>query len=512
MAAGGRAERGVPGVRGAGAGRGRGRPHDRRRDGHRLPGAGAAPHRGAERLRARDRLDDRPSWWSLAIALGVPDDIFGELVHFGLVAGELFAGLLAIYIARLRTRARMAQYRAEVQYAVASTLQQHSALADAAPRLLREIGEPLGLRGRRPLGGRARPLAAMRGDLAGTGRARRGVRVAHAEPRARARAWACRDGCSPPARRSGSRTSPSTGSCPRADAAAEVGLRSAVAFPLRTSGGIVGVVELFSEQSRQADGAVLDLLGAVGGQIAEFLEASRSASALRESEARKARDARGGPRRGRDDRPPRAASWSSTRPPSRRFGYSREEAVGREMAELIVPPDLRAAHRTALQRCVDTGEGAPARPAGGAARHEARRLGVPDRAHDHPHRRRRPADVHRLHPRHHRPQGLRGGTRATARARARRAPGRRPVARPARRDPERRRRRGHRAGARRTAAVRERVGRARRWASSPSRSCWRRRSRRSASGSSRSTRRGARSRSSACRAGSRCRRDAARRT
>lgn len=41
----------------------------------------------------------------LAIALGVPDDVFGEGVHVGLVLGELFAGLIAMYIARLRTRA-----------------------------------------------------------------------------------------------------------------------------------------------------------------------------------------------------------------------------------------------------------------------------------------------------------------------------------------------------------------------------------------------------------------------
>ena len=40
------------------------------------------------------------------------------------------------------------------------------------------------------------------------------------------------------------------------------------------------------------------------------------------------------------------------------FGYSRDEAVGCEMAELIVPPDLRTDHRAALARCVESGEGA----------------------------------------------------------------------------------------------------------------------------------------------------------
>jgi PAS domain S-box-containing protein len=39
------------------------------------------------------------------------------------------------------------------------------------------------------------------------------------------------------------------------------------------------------------------------------------------------------------------------------FGYRRHEAVGRELAELIIPPPLRAQHRRALARCVETGEG-----------------------------------------------------------------------------------------------------------------------------------------------------------
>ena len=39
----------------------------------------------------------------------------------------------------------------------------------------------------------------------------------------------------------------------------------------------------------------------------------------------------------------------------RTFGYSREEAVGRELAELIVPPAQRVAHRAGLQRHLATG-------------------------------------------------------------------------------------------------------------------------------------------------------------
>jgi PAS domain S-box-containing protein len=40
------------------------------------------------------------------------------------------------------------------------------------------------------------------------------------------------------------------------------------------------------------------------------------------------------------------------------FGYTAEEALGREMAELIVPPSLRERHREGFARCVKVGGGA----------------------------------------------------------------------------------------------------------------------------------------------------------
>jgi sigma-B regulation protein RsbU (phosphoserine phosphatase) len=40
------------------------------------------------------------------------------------------------------------------------------------------------------------------------------------------------------------------------------------------------------------------------------------------------------------------------------FGYAREDAVGAELAELIIPASLREAHRAALVRFMETGEGA----------------------------------------------------------------------------------------------------------------------------------------------------------
>ena len=39
------------------------------------------------------------------------------------------------------------------------------------------------------------------------------------------------------------------------------------------------------------------------------------------------------------------------------FGFSRDEAVGKELAELIIPPTLRERHRKGLARYLETGEG-----------------------------------------------------------------------------------------------------------------------------------------------------------
>src|SRR5207249_10337587 len=41
----------------------------------------------------------------------------------------------------------------------------------------------------------------------------------------------------------------------------------------------------------------------------------------------------------------------------RTFGYRREQVVGRQLADLIIPPSLRAQHRSGLIRYLATGEG-----------------------------------------------------------------------------------------------------------------------------------------------------------
>ncbi len=144
---------------------------------------------------------------------------------------------------------------------------------------------------------------------------------------------------------------------PRSAAAESDGLRGAFAFPICDADRVYGVVEFLSRRVRAPDEAALELAHAFGRQIGEYVWRTRVEEAARESEARtrgileSALDAivtidhRGG-----------VVEFNPAA--EQTFGYTRDEAIGREMAELIVPPSLREHHRRALARAVETGDGA----------------------------------------------------------------------------------------------------------------------------------------------------------
>jgi formate hydrogenlyase transcriptional activator len=60
--------------------------------------------------------------------------------------------------------------------------------------------------------------------------------------------------------------------CDRIRAAVREDFCSAFGFPIRTTGGVVGVVEFFARQHREADQNLLNLSNAIGSQIGQFIE------------------------------------------------------------------------------------------------------------------------------------------------------------------------------------------------------------------------------------------------
>src|SRR5262249_5133689 len=62
---------------------------------------------------------------------------------------------------------------------------------------------------------------------------------------------------------------------PRAPIAAREGLHAAFGFPISLEGEIVGVMEFFSQEIREPDTELLDMLGAIGSQIGQFMKRRR---------------------------------------------------------------------------------------------------------------------------------------------------------------------------------------------------------------------------------------------
>ncbi len=65
------------------------------------------------------------------------------------------------------------------------------------------------------------------------------------------------------------------GDCPRSPFALQYGLNCGFAFPVRTSGEIIGVLELFSREFRPQDVNLLPIFSVLGDQIGQFLERKR---------------------------------------------------------------------------------------------------------------------------------------------------------------------------------------------------------------------------------------------
>ncbi len=136
---------------------------------------------------------------------------------------------------------------------------------------------------------------------------------------------------------------------PRAAAAAAAGFQAAFGFPIESEGRLAGVLEFFSASPRPIDDGLSEMILATGHQVGEFRRRMLAERRVRESEARHAAILAAA----LDcvitiDQDGRVVDFNPAA--ERTFGYAREDALGRELGALIVPPSLRENHRRAVRR------------------------------------------------------------------------------------------------------------------------------------------------------------------
>jgi PAS domain S-box-containing protein len=141
---------------------------------------------------------------------------------------------------------------------------------------------------------------------------------------------------------------------PRSEAARDAGLAAAMCFPVTSRHGPEALVEFFTTAPLDPRDTLLATAASMGRRVGDALHRHRDEQAVRRSEARlrAVLDAAldcvviaDGTGRVLEFNPAAA----------RTFGYTREQAVGRPLIDLIVPPHLRVRHRAGFDRYLDTG-------------------------------------------------------------------------------------------------------------------------------------------------------------
>ena len=142
---------------------------------------------------------------------------------------------------------------------------------------------------------------------------------------------------------------------PRSRVASREGLHGALAFPILLGSEILGVIEFLSREVRDPDPELVAMMGSIGRQIGQFIERKEAEEEVRESESRKSAMVQSSI----DaiitvDHEGKILEFNPAA--EQTFGYERDEVLGKEMAELIIPPSLRDRHYEAFTRHIETGE------------------------------------------------------------------------------------------------------------------------------------------------------------
>jgi PAS domain S-box-containing protein len=143
---------------------------------------------------------------------------------------------------------------------------------------------------------------------------------------------------------------------PRAPVARDAGVHGAFAFPIGLGDELFGVIECFNSTVVTPDTDLLRTMATVGNQVGQFIGRKHEEAAAAESQRRT---------RAMMDTALDAVivmdhdgTISEFNPAAERmFGYRRDDVLGRVLAGLLIPPQLREQHREGLVRYLATGEG-----------------------------------------------------------------------------------------------------------------------------------------------------------
>ena len=143
---------------------------------------------------------------------------------------------------------------------------------------------------------------------------------------------------------------------PRAAVARAAGVHGAFAFPIRLEDDLLGVIECFTDTVAAFDADLLRTMSTVGNQVGQFIGRKRGEIAILEGQRRTAAilDSALDAVIGMDHR---GVITEFNPAAERMFGHSQSRAVGQELADLLIPRDLRGSHRGGLARYLATGEG-----------------------------------------------------------------------------------------------------------------------------------------------------------
>lgn len=141
----------------------------------------------------------------------------------------------------------------------------------------------------------------------------------------------------------------------RAAAAADLGITSALGVPVLAGDDVVAVLEFLSVVAVAPDGGLLGLLDEVGRQLGRVAERARATDALRISEERTRRILEtAGDAFVSMDAAGLITAWN--RQAELTFGWPAAEAIGRPLAETIIPERHRQRHSQGVTRFLATGE------------------------------------------------------------------------------------------------------------------------------------------------------------